>query len=106
MFDLGNAPMIAVIVVASYFPIVVNVIQGMETIKQSHIRALIFTRNHACCIQWSCCRIWNRLALTRCCRNDWRQCGDWLADFFKRTNRKLVLGDGRHYHDRGTGHSF
>lgn len=39
MLDLGNAPMIAVIVLAAFFPIVVNVIQGMERIKISHIRA-------------------------------------------------------------------
>ncbi|MED5017270.1 ABC transporter permease [Paenibacillus chibensis] len=39
MLDLGNAPMIAVIVIAAFFPIIVNVIQGMERIKVSHIRA-------------------------------------------------------------------
>lgn len=39
MLDLGNAPMIAVIVIAAFFPIIVNVIQGMERIKISHIRA-------------------------------------------------------------------
>ncbi|WP_028548849.1 ABC transporter permease [Paenibacillus sp. UNC451MF] len=39
LLDLGNAPMIAVIVIAAFFPIVVNVIQGMEQIKVSHIRA-------------------------------------------------------------------
>ncbi|MEC0238859.1 ABC transporter permease [Paenibacillus dokdonensis] len=39
MLDLGNAPMIAVIVIAAFFPIVVNVIQGMERIKITHIRA-------------------------------------------------------------------
>jgi NitT/TauT family transport system permease protein len=41
ILDLGNAPMIAVIVIASFFPILVNVIQGMELIKQSHIRAAL-----------------------------------------------------------------
>lgn len=39
ILDLGNAPMIAVIVIAAFFPIVVNVMQGMERIKISHIRA-------------------------------------------------------------------
>lgn len=37
--DLGNAPMIAVIVIAAFFPIVVSVIQGMQLIKLTHIRA-------------------------------------------------------------------
>jgi ABC-type nitrate/sulfonate/bicarbonate transport system permease component len=41
ILDLGNAPMIAVIVMAAFFPILVNVIQGMELIKQSHIRAAL-----------------------------------------------------------------
>ncbi|HZG70143.1 MAG TPA: ABC transporter permease [Chondromyces sp.] len=41
LFDLGNAPMIAVIVMAAFFPILVNVIQGMETIKESHKRAAL-----------------------------------------------------------------
>ncbi|UOF92443.1 ABC transporter permease [Fodinisporobacter ferrooxydans] len=39
LLDLGNAPMIAVIVIAAFFPIVVNVIEGTERIKLSHIRA-------------------------------------------------------------------
>jgi NitT/TauT family transport system permease protein len=41
LLDLGNAPMIAVIVMAAFFPILVNVMQGMELIKQSHIRAAL-----------------------------------------------------------------
>jgi NitT/TauT family transport system permease protein len=41
ILDLGNAPMIAVIVMAAFFPILVNVIQGMELIKESHIRAAL-----------------------------------------------------------------
>lgn len=39
MLNLGNAPMIAVIVIAAFFPIVVNVIRGMEMIRESHVRA-------------------------------------------------------------------
>lgn len=41
VLDLGNAPMIAVIVIASFFPIAVNVIQGMDLIKESYIRAAL-----------------------------------------------------------------
>lgn len=41
LLDLGNAPMIAVIVMAAFFPILVNVIQGMELIKESHKRAAL-----------------------------------------------------------------
>ncbi|MCQ6277290.1 ABC transporter permease [Bacillus sp. V3B] len=36
---LGDAPMIAVILIASFFPILINVIQGMNMISESHIRA-------------------------------------------------------------------
>lgn len=39
MFGLGNAPMIAVIFMASFFPILINVIQGVDRIQESHIRA-------------------------------------------------------------------
>ncbi|XJZ27313.1 ABC transporter permease [Bacillota bacterium Lsc_1132] len=36
---LGDAPMISVIMIASFFPILMNVIQGMNMIPESHIRA-------------------------------------------------------------------
>ncbi|WP_246944903.1 ABC transporter permease [Bacillus pinisoli] len=39
LLGLGDAPMIAVIIIASFFPIVINVIQGMNMIPESHIRA-------------------------------------------------------------------
>ncbi len=39
MLGLGNAPMIAVIFMASFFPILINVIQGMDRISETHIRA-------------------------------------------------------------------
>lgn len=41
LFNLGNAPMIAVIVMAAFFPILVNIVQGMELVKQSHVRAAL-----------------------------------------------------------------
>ncbi|WP_424768247.1 ABC transporter permease [Paenibacillus sp. sgz302251] len=41
LMDLGNPPIIAVIVIAAFFPILVNVVQGMEMIKESHIRAAL-----------------------------------------------------------------
>ncbi|MDP4552944.1 ABC transporter permease [Alkalihalobacillus macyae] len=39
LLGLGDAPMIAVIIIASFFPILINVIQGMNQIPESHIRA-------------------------------------------------------------------
>lgn len=39
VLGLGDAPMIAVIIIASFFPILINVIQGMNMIPQSHIQA-------------------------------------------------------------------
>lgn len=39
MMGLGNAPMIAVIVMASFFPILINILQGMDRIAESHVRA-------------------------------------------------------------------
>ncbi|TKD71844.1 ABC transporter permease [Pseudalkalibacillus hwajinpoensis] len=39
LLGLGDAPMIAVIIIASFFPILINVIQGMNHIPASHIRA-------------------------------------------------------------------
>ncbi len=36
---LGDAPMVAIIIVAAFFPIVMNVVQGMNMIPESHIRA-------------------------------------------------------------------
>ena len=39
LIGLGDGPMIAVIIIASFFPILINVIQGMNQIPESHIRA-------------------------------------------------------------------
>lgn len=39
LLGLGDAPMIAVIIIASFFPILINVMQGMNHIPESHIRA-------------------------------------------------------------------
>lgn len=41
IFALGNAPMIAIIFIAAFFPILVNVIHGIERIQISHIRAAL-----------------------------------------------------------------
>ena len=39
LLGLGNAPMVAVIIIASFFPILLNVMQGMRMIPETHIRA-------------------------------------------------------------------
>ncbi|MBH0229202.1 ABC transporter permease [Halobacillus yeomjeoni] len=39
VLGLGDAPMIAVIIIASFFPILINVMQGMDMIPSSHIQA-------------------------------------------------------------------
>ncbi|MDC3417539.1 ABC transporter permease [Aquibacillus salsiterrae] len=39
LLGLGDAPMIAVIIIASFFPILINVVQGMNQIPETHIRA-------------------------------------------------------------------
>lgn len=38
LLQLGNAPMIAVIITASFFPILVSVMHGMEQVKSSYLR--------------------------------------------------------------------
>ncbi len=38
LLQLGNAPMIAVIIIASFFPILVSVMHGMEQVKISYLR--------------------------------------------------------------------
>lgn len=39
IFGLGDLPMIAVIIIASFFPVLINVMQGMNLIPENHIRA-------------------------------------------------------------------
>jgi NitT/TauT family transport system permease protein len=39
IFGLGDFPMISVIFIASFFPILINVIQGMDLIPENHKRA-------------------------------------------------------------------
>jgi NitT/TauT family transport system permease protein len=39
ILGLGDLPMIAVIIIATFFPILINVIQGMNLISENHLRA-------------------------------------------------------------------